>query len=75
MLAVLWPDLPTRPRRAAYHLPMALATPSTPLRPRPRWQRALWGGAGALALGRSRQVNKKGWARKRAAVKSPGKGH
>ena len=31
--------------------------------------------AGALALGRSRQVNKKGWARKRAAVKSPGKGH
>ena len=31
--------------------------------------------AGALALGRSRQVNKRGWARKRAAVKSPGKGH
>jgi bifunctional UDP-N-acetylglucosamine pyrophosphorylase/glucosamine-1-phosphate N-acetyltransferase len=31
--------------------------------------------AGALALGRSRQVNKSGWARKRAAVKSPGKGH
>jgi bifunctional UDP-N-acetylglucosamine pyrophosphorylase/glucosamine-1-phosphate N-acetyltransferase len=31
--------------------------------------------AGALALGRSRQVNKNGWARKRAAGKSPGKGH
>jgi bifunctional UDP-N-acetylglucosamine pyrophosphorylase/glucosamine-1-phosphate N-acetyltransferase len=31
--------------------------------------------AGALALGRSRQVNKAGWARKRAASKSPGKGH
>ena len=30
---------------------------------------------GALALGRSEQVNKEGWARKRAAVKSPGKGH
>jgi bifunctional UDP-N-acetylglucosamine pyrophosphorylase / glucosamine-1-phosphate N-acetyltransferase len=31
--------------------------------------------AGALALGRSRQVNKNGWARKRAAAKNPGRGH
>lgn len=31
--------------------------------------------AGALALGRSRQVNKNGWARKRAEAKGPGKGH
>jgi bifunctional UDP-N-acetylglucosamine pyrophosphorylase/glucosamine-1-phosphate N-acetyltransferase len=31
--------------------------------------------AGALALGRARQVNKNGWARKRAAVKASGKGH
>jgi bifunctional UDP-N-acetylglucosamine pyrophosphorylase / glucosamine-1-phosphate N-acetyltransferase len=30
--------------------------------------------AGALALGRARQVNKNGWARKRAAAKSSGKG-
>jgi bifunctional UDP-N-acetylglucosamine pyrophosphorylase/glucosamine-1-phosphate N-acetyltransferase len=30
--------------------------------------------AGALALGRARQVNKSGWARKRAALKSSGKG-
>ena len=30
--------------------------------------------AGALALGRSRQVNKNGWARKRAAAKASGKG-
>jgi bifunctional UDP-N-acetylglucosamine pyrophosphorylase/glucosamine-1-phosphate N-acetyltransferase len=31
--------------------------------------------AGALALGRARQVNKNGWARKRAALKSSWKGH
>jgi bifunctional UDP-N-acetylglucosamine pyrophosphorylase/glucosamine-1-phosphate N-acetyltransferase len=31
--------------------------------------------AGALALGRARQVNKKGWARKQAAVRNAGKGH
>jgi bifunctional UDP-N-acetylglucosamine pyrophosphorylase / glucosamine-1-phosphate N-acetyltransferase len=31
--------------------------------------------AGALALGRARQVNKNGWARKRAAARSSGKGH
>ena len=31
--------------------------------------------AGALALGRSRQVNKNGWARKRTASKASGKGH
>jgi bifunctional UDP-N-acetylglucosamine pyrophosphorylase/glucosamine-1-phosphate N-acetyltransferase len=31
--------------------------------------------AGALALGRARQVNKNGWARKRAAAKASGKGH
>ena len=30
--------------------------------------------AGALALGRARQVNKNGWARKRAAMKRAGKG-
>jgi bifunctional UDP-N-acetylglucosamine pyrophosphorylase/glucosamine-1-phosphate N-acetyltransferase len=30
--------------------------------------------AGALALGRARQVNKNGWARKRAAMKKSGKG-
>ena len=30
--------------------------------------------AGALALGRARQVNKNGWARQRAARKSTGKG-
>jgi bifunctional UDP-N-acetylglucosamine pyrophosphorylase/glucosamine-1-phosphate N-acetyltransferase len=30
--------------------------------------------AGALALGRARQVNKNGWARKRAAAKGSGKG-
>ncbi len=30
--------------------------------------------AGALALGRARQVNKDGWARKRAAAKGSGKG-
>jgi bifunctional UDP-N-acetylglucosamine pyrophosphorylase/glucosamine-1-phosphate N-acetyltransferase len=30
--------------------------------------------AGALALGRARQVNKNGWARKRAALKTSGKG-
>jgi bifunctional UDP-N-acetylglucosamine pyrophosphorylase/glucosamine-1-phosphate N-acetyltransferase len=30
--------------------------------------------AGALALGRARQVNKNGWARKRAAAGNPGKG-
>jgi bifunctional UDP-N-acetylglucosamine pyrophosphorylase/glucosamine-1-phosphate N-acetyltransferase len=30
--------------------------------------------AGALALGRARQVNKNGWARKRAALKASGKG-
>jgi bifunctional UDP-N-acetylglucosamine pyrophosphorylase/glucosamine-1-phosphate N-acetyltransferase len=31
--------------------------------------------AGALALGRARQVNKNGWARKRAAARDSGKGH
>ena len=31
--------------------------------------------AGALAVGRARQVNKNGWARKRAAAKNSGRGH
>jgi bifunctional UDP-N-acetylglucosamine pyrophosphorylase / glucosamine-1-phosphate N-acetyltransferase len=31
--------------------------------------------AGSLALGRARQVNKNGWARKRAAARGSGKGH